>query len=100
LKNPGRTHIGRHHHPIVHPFALAASCNDTGPTQICQMPRYLGLWLTQNLNEITNADLLISHEIQEPKPRNVAESLKKPLHVETLVLGLHEINYICIDECI
>ena len=55
---------------------------------------------TQNLNEITDADLLISHEIQEPKPRNVAESLKKALHVETLVLGFHKNNHICIDECI
>ena len=92
LKNPGGTDIGRHHHPIVHPFALAASCNDTGATQICQMPRYLGLWLTQNLNEITDADLLISHEIQQPKPRDVAESLKKALHAETIVLGLHKSN--------
>ena len=55
------------------------------------MARYLGLRLIQNLNEIADANLLISHEIQEPKPRIVAESLKKALHVETLVLGLHEI---------
>ena len=100
LKNLGRTYIRRHHHPVVHPFALAASCNDTGATQIGQMPRYLGLWLTQNLNEIADTDLLISHETQEPQPRIVAESLKKALHVETLVLGLHKNNYICIDECI
>ena len=64
------------------------------------MARYLGLRLIQNLNEIADANLLISHEIQEPKPRIVAESLKKALHVKTLVLGLHKNNYICIDECI
>ncbi len=99
LKNPGRTCIRRHHHPIVHPFALAASCNDTGATQVGQMPRYLGLRLSQDLNEIADADLLISHEVQEPKPRGVAKSLKKTLHVETIVLGFHKNNYICIDEC-
>ncbi len=64
------------------------------------MPGYLGLRLIQNLNEIADADLLISHEIQEPQPRIVAESLKEALHVETLVLDLHENNYICIDECV
>jgi hypothetical protein len=64
------------------------------------MPRYLGLRLSQDLNEIADANLLISHEIQEPKSRIVAESLKKALQVETLALGLHKNNYICIDECV
>ena len=100
LKDLCRAYIWGHHYPIVHPFAFTASCYDSGATQVGQMPGYLGLRLIQNLNEITDADLLIPHQIQEPKPGIVAESLKKALHVETLVLRLHENNYIRIDECV
>lgn len=64
------------------------------------MPGYLGLGLIQNLHEVTDADFLIAHEIQEPQPCIVAESLKEALHVEALVFGLHKNNYICIDECV
>ena len=100
LKNLCRSYIWRHHYPIVHPLSFPASCYDSGTTQVGQMPGYLGLRLIQNLHEITDADFLISHQIQEPKPRIVAESLKEALDVETLVLGLHGNNYICIDECV
>jgi len=64
------------------------------------VPGYLGLRLIQNLHEITDADFLISHEIQEPQPRIVAESLKEALQVETPILDLHTNNYIRIDECV
>ncbi len=64
------------------------------------MSRYLGLRLIENLNEVADADLLIPHEIQESQSSIVAESLKKALHVETLVPRLHENNYIRIDECV
>ncbi len=64
------------------------------------MPGYLRLRLIQNLHEITDADLLISHEIQESQPGIVAESLKEALQVETLILDLHTNNYIRIDECV
>jgi hypothetical protein len=64
------------------------------------VPGNLRLRLIQYLHEITDADLLISHEIQESQPRIVAESLKEALQVETLILGLHENNYIWIDECV
>ena len=54
------------------------------------MPGYFGLGLIQNFNEITNANFLIAHEIQEPQPRIVPQGLEEALHVETLVLDLHE----------
>jgi hypothetical protein len=55
------------------------------------VPGYLGLRLIQNLHEITDADFLVSHEIQESQPRIVAESLKEALNIEALVLDLHQI---------
>ena len=100
LKHLCRTYIGGHHYPIVHPFAFTAGSYDSSAPQIGQMPGYLGLRLIQNLNEITDADLLIPHQIQQTKPGVVAESLEKALYVETLILGLHENNYIRIDECV
>ena len=64
------------------------------------MPGYFGLGLIQYFDEITDADFLIAHEIQEPQPRIVTQGLEEALHVETLVLDLHKNNYICIDECV
>jgi hypothetical protein len=64
------------------------------------MPGYFGLGLIQNFDEITNANFLIAHEIQEPQPRIVPQGLEEALHVETLVLDLHKNNYIRIDECV
>jgi hypothetical protein len=58
------------------------------------------LGLIQNLDEITDADFLISHEIQEPEARTVAESLKEALDVERFRFRRHGHNYICIDECV
>jgi arsenite methyltransferase len=75
----------------VHPLSVPARNYNSGPTQVGQVPGYLGLRLIQNLYEITDADFLISHEIQESQPRIVAESLKEALHIEALVLDLHKI---------
>ena len=83
LKNLCRSYIWGHHYPVVHPFSFSASCYNSGITQVGQMPGYLGLRLIQNLDEIADADFLIPHEIQEPQPRIVAESLKEALHVES-----------------
>ncbi len=95
-----RPYISGHDYSIVHPLALAASGHDSGATQVGQVPGYLRLRLVQNLNEITDAELLVSHQIQESEPGIVAETLKKALYVETLFLSLHENNYIRIDECV
>ena len=100
LKNLCSTYIWRHDDPVVHPLSVPASSYNSGTPQVGQMPGYFGLRLIQNFDEITDADFLISHEIQEPQPRIVAESLKEALHIEALFLDLHENNYICIDECV
>ena len=100
LKNLCSTYMRRHHDPIVHPLSLAASSHNSGAPQVGQMPRYLGLRLIQNLHEVADADFLIAHEIQEPKPRIVTEGLKEALRVEILVLHFHKNNCIRIDECV
>ena len=100
LQNQRGSYIWRVHYPVVHPLSVPASSYNSGITQVGQVPGYLGLRLIQNLHEITDAYFLISHEIQEPQPRIVAQSLKEALQVEALVLDLHKNNYIRIDECV
>jgi hypothetical protein len=100
LQNLRGSYIRRHDDPIVHPFPVPASSYNPCVPQVCKVPGYLGLRLIQNLNEIADANFLISHEIQEPQARIVAQSLEEALHVEALILDLHEMNYICIDECV
>ncbi len=100
LKNLCGSYIWRHHDPIVHPLSLPASSYNPSTTQVGQVPGNFGLRLIQNLNEITDAELLISHEVQETQPGIVAESLKETLNLETPVLCCHGNYYICIDECV
>ena len=91
LKNLGGSYIGRHHDPVVHPLPVPPGSYNSGTAQVGQMPGDFGLWLIQNLHEIAHADFLISHEIQEPQPRVIAESLKEAVDLEALFLGFHKI---------
>ena len=58
--------MGRHDNPVVHPFAVAASCNDSSAAEVSQVPRYFGLWAAQDFNKEANANLLLSHEVEQP----------------------------------
>lgn len=80
-----RADMRRHDDPIVHPLCFAPRRDDTGATKVCQVPRNLGLWATKNLYEVTDTNLLISHEVQEAEARTITQGLKKPLHIECLL---------------
>jgi hypothetical protein len=84
----------------MHPFAFPPCGYDSGAAQVGQVPGYFWLGLIQNLDEITDADFLLSHEIQEPEAGAVTESLKEALDVERFWFCRHGHNYICIDECV
>jgi hypothetical protein len=45
----------------------------------------------QNLHEVADTNLLISHEVQEPETGVVAESLEEPFYVKSL-LRCHVLN--------
>jgi len=55
------------------------------------MPRYLRLRTTQNLHKIADANLLLSHQVEESEPGVVAERLKEPFHIEGMLCS-HEFN--------
>jgi hypothetical protein len=46
------------------------------------MPGYFGLALLKGFHKIADANLLISHKVQQAETRVVPESLKEALHVE------------------
>jgi len=74
--------IWRHRDAIVHPLAVAARLNHSGTAQIGQMPGDFGLALLQNLNKIADADLPVSHQVEQAEPRIVSQRLKKEIHFE------------------
>ena len=61
------------------------------------MPGDLRLRAAQNLHEVADTNLLISHEVQEPEAGVVAESLEESFHVKSLlcrhVLNVYALTY-------
>ena len=75
----------RHDDPIMHPLPLPSRRDDTGAAEVSQVTRDLRLRSAQDLNKVANTNLLVAHEIQEPEPSVIPESLKEPFHVEGLL---------------
>jgi hypothetical protein len=71
----------------MHPLALASGGHKAGPSQIAKMPGDLRLRCAQDADEVADADLLLSHEIEEPEAGVIAQCLKEPLHVEPGLAG-------------
>ncbi len=85
-----------HHDPIVHPLSLAPRRDNARAAKVRKVSGHLRLGSAENLDKIADADLLISHQVQEAEPRVVAESLEEPLNIECLFR-----HGLCIrlDEC-
>ena len=66
----------------MHPLAIPASGDNAGAAKICQMAGDLRLRITQDLDEVADADLLISHQIKDSEPGLIAQSLEEALQVE------------------
>jgi hypothetical protein len=47
----------------MHPFALTARPNYPCPFKVCQVARNVGLARFEDLNEKTDANLILSHEV-------------------------------------
>ncbi len=74
--------VRRHRDPVVHPLAITTSRDDAGAPKICQMPGDLRLRTAQDLNEVADADLLISHQVKDSEPGLIAQSLEEALQIE------------------
>ena len=77
--------LRRHDDAVVHPLAVAPGRNDAGMAQIREMPGNLRLRPAQNLHEVADANLLLSHQVEQPETRVVSERLKEPLAYRRLL---------------
>jgi hypothetical protein len=79
-----RSDVWGHHYPIVHPLSLSPRCDDARAAKIREVPGHLRLRPAENLDEVADTNLLITHQVQEAESRIVAESLEEPLNIECL----------------
>ena len=63
---------------VVNPLSIAARIDDAGAAEICEMTRDLRLWIVENLDEVTDAQLPRRKQIEDAQSRRIAERLKKP----------------------
>jgi hypothetical protein len=76
-KDVGRTGIRWLNQSIVNPLAFATRGNHPRTTQVSKVPRDLRLINLQHLNEETNANFVVSHEINQPQASVIRECFKQ-----------------------
>jgi hypothetical protein len=69
----------------MHPFAVAPRGDDAGAAQIGQMARDFRLRQVLRFDQITDADLVTVHKVEQPPPRAVGQSAEKQLQRKGLV---------------
>jgi protein-tyrosine-phosphatase len=89
--------VGWHNNAVVHPLTFSPHRDDASLPQIRQMPRDFWLRATQDFDEVADANLLVSDEIEEPEAGIVSQRLKELLHVEVLRSRCHR-ECIRLDE--
>ena len=57
----------------MNPLSLAPGIDNAGPPQISEMTRDFGLALSEDFNEIADANLPAIHQVQKPQPRAIRE---------------------------
>lgn len=87
--------VRRHGDSVVHPLPVAANRNDPRPPQVGKMARDLRLRAADHLDEIADAEFLVTHQVQNPESRPVPKRLKEPFEIKLRFLG--HVYYICID---
>ena len=93
VKNRSHCGVSRPLNAIVHPLALAPRAHDSRPAQIRQMPRYLGLDLTQDLHKVAHANFAPVHQIQEAQPCAVRKCGKEERDVDRFRISSHLVEY-------
>lgn len=66
----------------MHPLAIPASGDDSRAPQIRKVAGDFGLRTAQDFDKVTDAYLLISHQVKDSEPGLVAQSLEEPFEVE------------------
>jgi hypothetical protein len=84
--------VGRRDDPIVHPLPFSSSLNDPSPAQIGEVPGDLRLSHLQYLDEETDADLVLSHQVDEPQPVPIGKRDKEFFEIEFAINSAHSAN--------
>jgi hypothetical protein len=87
LKDFRRAVVRRQGNAVVHPLAIAANRNDPGPPEVSKMAGDLRLRAADHFDEIADAKLLVTHQVQNPESRFVPQRLKESLEVKLGLLG-------------
>lgn len=82
LENLRCSPIARLNDSIVHPLALSTRSNDSRTSEVCQMPRDLGLMCLEDFDEITYAHLILTHQVEKAQASAVRERAKQQFHVK------------------
>jgi len=91
-QDAGCSRMRRDNDFVVHPLTLPSRSHDAGPPQIRQMPRNLGLALSEDLDEIADANLPPIHQIEQPQAGAIGEGRKQQRQV--IRLGRTNHNFI------
>src|ERR1700739_2068193 len=76
--------IIRCHRLVIHTFPPASSHHTASTAKIGQVPRDLGLALSQDLHEITDTHFLTVHQVQQPETGAIGERGKQQRQVVVL----------------
>ena len=92
----------------MHPLPLTPRSDNAGAAKIRQMPGDLGLALSQDLDEVTDANLPPIHQVQKAQPRAVGKSREQKSQIGvfagtfhfSIIYALTDVLlsiYICLD---
>jgi hypothetical protein len=84
--------------PVVHPFPVPPSLDQSGALHLREMPRDLGLIDAQGAVQIANAHLAVSEQIQEAQPGRIGKCFKKLVRRDRFSV-LHEHTYTLVRIC-
>jgi hypothetical protein len=76
-ENPRCPFMGRHGDAVMHPLPVTPDRNNPRPPQIREMARDLWLRTPDDLNQIADAKLLVTHQVQDSQPGFVCQRLKE-----------------------
>jgi len=75
------TRVFRLNNPIVHPFTLSSGTDNPSTAKVGKMPGNFWLRYSQDLDKVADADLILSHEIQELQACSICQSSEQQFHI-------------------
>src|SRR5262249_41026945 len=94
LKDAGGVLVGWGDYPVMHPLPFPPDLHDARPAQVGEMPRNPRLRHLQDFDEEAYADLVVSHEIDQPEAVAVGKRHEEFFEVEFSVGSAHNVDIV------